>query len=200
LCRNLSFSAGKENTFFYVLVLGLVVPIEISVLGLGDSRVAKSVYILGVARLLAVCTVVVVVVVLCDVLERGVVPGLWDFNANILVRNSNFLSPGIDAKIFQIFCVFGSPEIGNSKSRNRKFCGAKMLPLFDLPNHERRADWDQDIIPHDFIVDQQENLAFVETAIGSDDCVCFQHAWSFVEVKLLFGFFDNHHVCHVDSI
>jgi hypothetical protein len=106
LCRNLSFSAGIENTFFYVVVLGLVVPIEISVLGLGDSRVAKSVYVLGVARLLAVCTVVVVVVVLCDVLERRVVPGLWDVNANVLVRNSNFFSLGIGAKIFSNFLCF----------------------------------------------------------------------------------------------
>jgi hypothetical protein len=106
LCRNLSFSAGKENTFFYVLVLGLVVPIEISVLGLGDSRVAKSVYVLGVARLLAVCTVVVVVVVLCDVLEWRVVSGLRDVNANVLVRNSNFFGFGIGANFFSNFLCF----------------------------------------------------------------------------------------------
>lgn len=88
------------------MVLGLVVPIEIVVLGLGDSRVAKSVHVLRVARLLAVCTVVVVVVVLCDVLEWRVVPGLRDVNANVLVRNSNFFSLGIGAKNFSNFQCF----------------------------------------------------------------------------------------------
>jgi hypothetical protein len=89
------------------LVLGLVIPIEIVVLGVGVSRVAKSVRVLGVARLGAVCTVVVVVVVLCDVLERRVVPGLRDVNANVLVRNSNFFSLGIGAKkISNLLCFW----------------------------------------------------------------------------------------------
>lgn len=108
------------------MVLGLVVPIEIVVLGVGVSRVAKSVHVLGVARLGAVCTVVVVVVVLCDVLERRVVPGLRDVNANVLVRNSNFFSLGIGAKKnsnFVVFLVRLKSEIQNPETAS--FAGQK---------------------------------------------------------------------------
>jgi hypothetical protein len=60
---------GKEKTFFCVLVLGLVVLVEFVGVGLVFWGVARSINVWGVAGLRAFCTLVVVFIFLCRVLE-----------------------------------------------------------------------------------------------------------------------------------